>query len=808
MPWWLTAALWVGFTLLGELLRPKPGIQHAQAAGLNQFNFPTATEDRAIPVVWGICLTEAPNVVWYGDYRAVPITKKVKTGLFSKKRVTVGYQYYIGMHLALCHRGASVLEVRAGDKVLWTGTALDADVFINLPAVFGGDEKEGGVVGTFTFASGGPAQAVHPYLASRIGGSVPAFRGVTAAIWQGGYIGTSPYIKPFAFVLRRLPTRLGSGLHDIGGDANPAEALYEALIDADWGAGLDAGAIDTASFQAAATTLHNEGHGLSMLWDARGGVDKVCEEILRQIDGVFYRDLATGKLGLALARGGYDVQTLPLLDTSTITALTSYSRTGWDETTNEVRVSYTDIDAGHVDRQAVAQDIANWQRQGAVISSAISYPGCGRAGLAAQLAARDLKALTYPLAKASVSCKRLAAGYVPGDVVRWSWPPLGITDLVMRVQRVDIGTLTDGTVKLDLVQDVFAVADAIYATPPATGWTDPIQPPQAVLNQVLREATAYEVMTQVLGDLDSAVADFDTAQSAVPAYTAVRPQASALYADAWASLSGGAYTEVEQVAFTPSAQLAAAVDQLTAVLSYSGDTDLEGVVLPALALLGDECIRVDAIDSLAGTLTVGRGCLDTPPVPHALGERLDIVGDSATLDMTVAHGTALAVKALTATARGQIGLAEATAATATLDGRRFSRPLAPGYLYINGARFPVEAYGDLVAGWRHRDRRKLDALVSEADNTSYGPEAGVTYTARWYVDGVLARTQAGLTGTDDTFTPPAGSTGKLVRVEISAVRDGLESWQPAMHEFLYLAARITEGSDTRITEAGDRRILE
>ena len=53
-------------------LRPKP--PQPKAAGLNDFQVPTAEDGREIPVLFGTRDLSGPNVVWYGDLR----TKAVK----------------------------------------------------------------------------------------------------------------------------------------------------------------------------------------------------------------------------------------------------------------------------------------------------------------------------------------------------------------------------------------------------------------------------------------------------------------------------------------------------------------------------------------------------------------------------------------------------------------------------------------------------------------------------------------------------------------------------------------------------------
>ena len=122
MPLWLTLALFVGFTVLGQLLRPRQKFDKPQPSGLGDFTLPTAIEGRAIPVVWGRCKVSGPNCVWYGDLEVQEISEKVKTGLFSSKRVTTGYRYFLGEQLALCHGPIdSLLDVQFDGKSVFGG---------------------------------------------------------------------------------------------------------------------------------------------------------------------------------------------------------------------------------------------------------------------------------------------------------------------------------------------------------------------------------------------------------------------------------------------------------------------------------------------------------------------------------------------------------------------------------------------------------------------------------------------------------------------------------------------------------------
>lgn len=66
----------LALTAISYALAPKPKVETPKAAGLDDFDLPTAEEGRPIPVVFGTVLLRGPNVVWAGDLKTKPIRKK------------------------------------------------------------------------------------------------------------------------------------------------------------------------------------------------------------------------------------------------------------------------------------------------------------------------------------------------------------------------------------------------------------------------------------------------------------------------------------------------------------------------------------------------------------------------------------------------------------------------------------------------------------------------------------------------------------------------------------------------------------
>src|SRR5690606_12791799 len=69
-------------------------------------------------------------------------------------------------------------------------------------------------------------------------------------------------------------------------------------------------------------------------------------------------------------------------------------------------------------------------------------------------------------------------------------------------------------------------------------------------------------------------------------------------------------------------------------ISIGDARDFDRVAIGAMVLWGDEICRLDAVDLIAGTVTLGRGCADTVPAAHAAGERMWVIDESIALDAT------------------------------------------------------------------------------------------------------------------------------------------------------------------------------
>lgn len=254
------AAVIVG-SVLAYALAPKPPRQKPPT--LEDFELPTAEEGRAIPWIFGTYKITDPNFIWYGDLEVRTKTKdKVKTRLY---RMGTQQEFCISPVDALV-----ALEYGGKDCGI-TEVTSSQQISINLPNLFGGRDKEGGIDGDFDVCFGEPTQAVNDYLLAQIGAPLSAFRdSLTLVGRKPSWVANSTYIKPLLPTVRCIEAGWEDGacwypetatVPDSSVGSSEYDALIETLND---GSGLMYRWKLNTAFAADASTEENVGTGGSM----------------------------------------------------------------------------------------------------------------------------------------------------------------------------------------------------------------------------------------------------------------------------------------------------------------------------------------------------------------------------------------------------------------------------------------------------------------------------------------------------------------------------------------------------------------
>lgn len=586
---------------------------------------------------------------------------------------------------------------------------------------------------------------------------------------------------------------------------NPAHIIYQCLTDTAWGMGYPTAAIDDESFTSAADVLFNEGFGLTLVWNQQETIEAFAQIILDHIGGLLYVKPDTGSFALKLIRADYDRGGLPQYGPATLISVTEYQRQAWGETINEVTVVYTDAATGK-GASVTVQDTANVMVQGGVVSQTRSYPGINVPMLAQRVALRDLQAASTPLAKVRITATRAAWHLFPGNVFRLTWPEYGIDDVVYRALIVNLGTLQNGEIIIDAVEDVFGLPDNTFLGAPVSGWEDPSSEPAAAPYHTLIEAPYWDLVR----NLSAADMDYVDPLSGYLETLATRPSSDALNYSIFARTGSADYTRRGTGEFCPSATISGALTHTTTALTLTSGVDLDLVSAGEYAVIDNEYVLVEAINANAGTATISRGVLDTLPAEHAAGARIWFADGFQGVDFTeFADGEEVDVKLLPLTGRGELALALAPVDSMTFDQRQ-ARPYPPANLKFDGVAWPliIDSTSDVVLTWAHRDRTLQTAYLVEQDEASIGPEAGVTYSVE-VADESLSVIYSATGITAATATVPASSlTDGLLRWRVWSVRGGLACWQIWDQWIAWGDVRITEDGEIRLTEAGESVILE
>jgi hypothetical protein len=342
------------------------------------------------------------------------------------------------------------------------------------------------------------------------------------------------------------------------------------------------------------------------------------------------------------------------------------------------------------------------------------------------------------------------------------------------VARISYGLLEDGRVRIEAVQDVFALSSAIYATPPATAWTNPVNLPAPCPAQLLYEVPYWQVVKDMVGEWPSLLSDIDPTEGWVASLGA-RPSSDAIDYHAFA-YDGSQWQDKGRGSFAPTGQLLAALPQsvTTTPVTLTAPLNLSQVSVGDFALIDDEWLLVTAVNAAGNQVTLARGVLDTVPAAHSAGARVWFVAPHY-IQPEYTSGQTAQVRLCPKTGRGELAVTAASTISRTIQ-QRFIRPYPPGKIQLNSQYYPVAVAGDVTVTWANRNRVTQTAQVILQTDNNITPETGQTTTIRFYDSGnTLRRTYSGLTGTSQTWTlaqiaADGAASSNSLRIEVESSR--------------------------------------
>lgn len=813
-------------------------------------------------------------------------------------RQIVGYRYFMAVHMGI-GRGPidELCEIRVGDLVAWTGSII-ASAFSSIakPNLFGGDDKEGGISGTFKLFMGEPTQTIDSVIANQIPNPVPGWRGVASLFYYGQISSNNPYPKPWKMRVRRttagwdndIPwytekakiilsndplavitinaqpsngdfvyingvpcyfhtsyqppdpvviigadtTETASNLSEIINDnsvllgdvsatssgsvveirglttpvvsspfawaviqssggtihaMNPAHIIYECATNNVWGRGLPASMMDDEGFRTAADTLYSEGFGLCLRWNRQEDIDKFVLTVVSHIGAAVYIDRSTGLLTMKLIRNDYDPDLLNAhtFENGIIDIVEDQSSSN-DTIFNEVIAKFNDPITDQIGQVRV-QNLASFQSLGTLISTTVEYLGCATASLALRLAQRDLQINSSNLRRLTVKMDRSGWDLKPGGVFKISVPTRGIDSMILRIGNIEDSPITDGTMTISAIQDVFTLPETSFVTPQPSFWTPTDRSPRIIEDRLLTELTYRDLAENSPAGELSAMED-DTGLIKIFA----RQPSGACIDYIINDRTDGETDYVNRgiAGFDTGAILSADIDYYDTSATFEDGFNLSDIFVPSgfLMLIDDEYIRCDLVDVETGEITIARGCIDTIPAQHSAGSIIWFQVSIPSSDFReYSTGELIHVRLLSRTTTDTLDPDLANIDDITIEGRQ-GRPYPPGDMKVGGV--PVlgaflEEDSDIVLTWAHRDRIVQGDFIFEHEAASTGPETGTTYNVRVY-DGsdptptTLLRETTGITTAGWTYTTAMAVTdGDLPSFwfEVEAERENLISWQ-------------------------------
>jgi hypothetical protein len=405
-------------------------------------NLPTSQTGIMVPYIIGRQRIFSPNTIWYGNLqprlettREVQSveTEEIRTYDFGVTREFITVEtivettsivgYTIDMQMGLC-LGPDVRcrGVYLRNVPIWSGNVGPARTVIDLPEGGAAIGNTNYLYGDIVFAGGEFNQPADTYI-DDFQSDLPGYVGIAYAVMFGVECTTG--FGEVGFELDRFPNPLGldADVNRQGHDINVATAMYDFITNEWGGVGMNAGKLDTSSFEAAAIQLASEGNFCSLFIQQETTSAQVLNILKDQARAIIFTNPATGLITCRLIRvDNYDIETLPIFDESNVTSVRQMAKGTWNGAISQMRGLYTKRDGNYSQAPVIAQNLAVLSSGSrAKKTNTKEYPAAYTSAVARKLLARDLAGLGAPLLSLEIQTNRDGAQLLPGDGIRLSW---------------------------------------------------------------------------------------------------------------------------------------------------------------------------------------------------------------------------------------------------------------------------------------------------------------------------------------------------------------------------------------------------
>lgn len=594
-------------------------------------------------------------------------------------------------------------------------------------------------------------------------------------------------------------------------DMNPAHILRETLTNTEWGLGESSGEIDNVKFMEIADTLFDEKFGISLFWSKQGRIEDFIQLVLNHIDCFLFIHTRTGLWTPKLVRDDYDINDLLVIDESNVVDWGDLERRKMADAINQVTAIGVDGRDGKPLTMTEADTALVYDAGGVPNDQTVNYDGIQKGSLLSRVLVRDLLKYSSELLSGHNTVNRIGEKLNPGDPFILNSPRRKIFNEVMRCLDVELGDGRSNEVELAQTSDIYRLDDTAISSEPVDRYVDPINDPESCVDRMVVEAPYYE-HARGFGDADAIAGLTVEPDLGYVMATAAAPTPDAFMAELNVN-SGAGYEANANVNFCPVATLTMALTSAAdnSVATIENLVGRDEIQVGQLAIIGSEMVRVDSV--LSTGIVLGRGCLDTVPAEHNIGDKILFWlfnADSDGKDYVLSD--VLNVQLLTTTSRGVLDTRRAPIDVVEMNSRAI-RPYPVGNLTVDGSFTPGPFDGSVEIAWAHRDRLVQTTGIFE-DHTygDIGPEAGTTYTLD-----VEALDSAGASlGVVETFSKGSATSHSYIatielgdpvfgsiyadiaalKFQVTATRDGYDNWQSASIVVALPVSVITVDSTT------------
>ena len=248
-----------------------------------------------------------------------------------------GYKYYMSWALGIVAGPVDTLYAvyDTDDDVIWQGE-------LNCPESGGKETITLDGLGSADFYFGTADQATNAGVAGIIDDSTlnTPYRNLCWCFLNNCYIGEYNRAPTLKFIVKKTPEYSFSVKNEIQTyDCNPMHVVWYILHDL---VGLPEIWSNSADFATVASTLSDEGRGLSVLFSKQQSALSYLESINNHVDNII-RYGTDGQFHPKLIRDDYTVSELTLIDENVMLEEPTLSRGSWINTINEMKVQYSEI---------------------------------------------------------------------------------------------------------------------------------------------------------------------------------------------------------------------------------------------------------------------------------------------------------------------------------------------------------------------------------------------------------------------------------------------------------------------------------